>query len=192
MAMWAPRPLRRGQLPAQQLRGVDLHHDLGVEVVPGVEVEIGVRVAGEAVTAGMAAAPVGVDGPLERHLRCRRDPADDRLRLDLVERHAGEAGGVEGAYDRVGKRQRQRPWRLGCSDTADCSNACSNPNTRTGICPALGRAGSGRRSGGCCADLVHVELAHLADQLSSRCSGSAPACWKTTTPSRIAMIVGIE
>ena len=45
------RPARRGQLLAHQLRRVDLDHDLGVEVVPGVQVQVGVRVPGEAVVA---------------------------------------------------------------------------------------------------------------------------------------------
>src|SRR5439155_19181328 len=35
----------------EPLAGVDLHHDPRVEVLPGVEVEVGVRVASEAVVA---------------------------------------------------------------------------------------------------------------------------------------------
>src|SRR4029453_12925810 len=44
-------PLRRGQFAPQQLGRVHLDHDLAVEVVPGVEVEVRVRVAREAVVA---------------------------------------------------------------------------------------------------------------------------------------------
>ena len=45
---------------------------------------------GKAVRAGMAAAAIRVDRPLEGHPRRRRDPVDDRTGLDLVERDAAE------------------------------------------------------------------------------------------------------
>jgi hypothetical protein len=38
-------------LPGEDLGRVDLHDDLGVEVLPGVEIEVGVRVPGETVVA---------------------------------------------------------------------------------------------------------------------------------------------
>src|SRR5262249_48979600 len=47
-------PLRRGEFLAHQVRRVDLDHDLGVEVVAGVQVKVGMRVPGEAVVAHYA------------------------------------------------------------------------------------------------------------------------------------------
>src|SRR6185437_10516437 len=45
----------------------------------------------------MLAAPVGVDRPAERHAGRVGDPADDRLRLHLVEGHAAKSWRVESA-----------------------------------------------------------------------------------------------
>ena len=71
-------------------------------------------VPGQAVRAGVRAAAIGVDGPLERHPRGAGHPVDDRFRPDLVERHALEAGRVEGADGRAGQRQRQGWGRRRC------------------------------------------------------------------------------
>jgi hypothetical protein len=59
-------PLGRAQLAGEHLGRVDLDDDLAVEILPGVQVQVGVAVAGEAVGARVAAAPVRVDGPAER------------------------------------------------------------------------------------------------------------------------------
>ena len=56
--------------------------------MPGVEVEVGVGVPGEAVGAGVAAAAVGVDGPPERHRRVAGHPVQHRPGRHLVEHHA--------------------------------------------------------------------------------------------------------
>ena len=60
-------PGRLGQFLPEDFRGIDLDHHLAVEVQAGVEIQVGVALAGKAVDAGVAAAAVGVDGPLERH-----------------------------------------------------------------------------------------------------------------------------
>ena len=95
--MCSPRQRLRGQLAAEQLGGVDLHHDLGVEAEPGVEVEIAVGLAREAVDAGVGAAAVRVHRPFERHPGGAGHPVDDRAGADLVEGDPAELGGVEGA-----------------------------------------------------------------------------------------------
>src|SRR5262249_1442833 len=117
------RPPRPGQFPPRQFGSVDLHDDLGVEVEPGVKFEVGVGVPGEAVDAGVAAAPVWIDGELERHPRRWRHLVDNRLGVYLVKRHAAEAGSVEGPRDDIPAeegRLRIEPWllsrsRLACS-----------------------------------------------------------------------------
>ncbi len=62
----------------QYLTHVHLHDDLRVEVVAGVEVEVGVGVAGEARAIGMAASPVRLTGPAERHLALAGDSGSAR------------------------------------------------------------------------------------------------------------------
>ncbi len=86
-----------GQMAAQQFGGVDLDDDLGVEAEPRVQVQIAVRPAGEAVHAGVRAAPVRVHGPFERHAGGPGHPVHDRAGPDLVEGDPPEFGGVEGA-----------------------------------------------------------------------------------------------
>ena len=78
------------ELPPEDVGDIGLDDDLVVEVGPGVEVEIGMRVAGEAVDAGVRAAAIGVDGPFEGELRRRGDPVQRRLREHLVEGDPGE------------------------------------------------------------------------------------------------------
>ena len=87
------------QLAAQHLGRVDLDHDLRVEVVPGVQVEVGVSVAGEAVHACVTAPAIRIDRPAERDPRGRRHLADQAARVDLMERDAAEARRIEGASD---------------------------------------------------------------------------------------------
>jgi hypothetical protein len=48
-------PRRPSQLRVEQLGHVDLDDDLALEVAAGVHVEVGVGVAGEAVSTGMGA-----------------------------------------------------------------------------------------------------------------------------------------
>ena len=65
---------------------------------PRVEVEVGVRVPSEAVGAGVTAAPVRVDGPVERHRGGAGHVVQGGLRVDLVEGHSGELGRRDGAH----------------------------------------------------------------------------------------------
>ena len=85
-------PRRPGDLTGQHLGDVDLDHDLGVEVGPGVQVEVGVRLPGEAVDAPVRAAAVGVDRPAERHVRRGGHVVQRRARQHLVERDPRELG----------------------------------------------------------------------------------------------------
>ncbi|MGH9111685.1 MAG: hypothetical protein ACRDZN_05215, partial [Acidimicrobiales bacterium] len=55
-------PSPRVEVVAQGRHGVDLDHDLPLEVAIGVEVEVRVGRPGEAVNTRMAAAPIRVDG----------------------------------------------------------------------------------------------------------------------------------
>lgn len=104
-------PALRGQLGSEPLDGVDLDDDDSVEVGARVEVEVGVGGAGEAVGAGVAAAPVGVDGVTERHRGGRRESVDDAAGLDVDELEAPELasagdaflGGEEGQLRRGGR-----------------------------------------------------------------------------------------
>ena len=54
-------PLRRGQLCSQPFDGVDLDHDLSLEVRSDAEAQVLVGRAGETVGARVRASPVGVD-----------------------------------------------------------------------------------------------------------------------------------
>ena len=74
-------PRRLEQLGPGPLGRVDLDDDLALEVTAGVEVEVGVGGAGEAVNARMSATPVGVDRPAERHPRRLRHLVQDRAGL---------------------------------------------------------------------------------------------------------------
>ena len=56
---------RVGQLPLQQLGGVDLGVELGLEVEAGRVAEVAVRGPGEAIDAAVLAAAIGVDGLVE-------------------------------------------------------------------------------------------------------------------------------
>ena len=84
-------------LLAQHAPDVDLDHDLGVEVVTGVEIQVGVGVPGEAVDAAVGAAAVRVDRPAERHRRIPGHLVQRRSAVHLVEGHAGELRGPDGA-----------------------------------------------------------------------------------------------
>ncbi len=57
-----------------------------------------VCVARDAIAAGMAASPVGVDRPAERHRRALGHPVEHRFRLDLVEAHVHRLGSLEAAH----------------------------------------------------------------------------------------------
>ncbi len=84
---------RARELAGEQLRGVRLGEQPGLEVEPGREAEPGVGRAGEAVHAAMLAAAIGVDRAIERNIG-RVVPRDDAPRP--VERHrrveAGRGG----------------------------------------------------------------------------------------------------
>ena len=58
-------PRRPAQLARQDVANVDLDNDLAIEVVTGVEIEIGMGVAGEAIDAAMATTSIGIDCPVE-------------------------------------------------------------------------------------------------------------------------------
>jgi hypothetical protein len=92
-------PRRPRQLDAQHLRSVDLDDDLALEVAAGVEVEVGVRWAGEAVKATMTAAPVGIDRPPEWHPRPVRHAVERGFGSDFVETGVQRLGRVEVADD---------------------------------------------------------------------------------------------
>ena len=103
MAMWSPVPAGRSQLGAEPLDGVHLHDDLVVEVGADVEAEVVVGRPGEAVDAGVAAAPVRVDGVPEGHAARRRHAVDDRCGL--------ARGRTRGRGTRPGRRGARRAPR---------------------------------------------------------------------------------
>ena len=105
------RPGRPRELARQHLRRVDLDDDLALEVAAGVEVEIAVRRAREAVDAGVRAAPVGVHRPAERHRRALRHAVEHGARAHLVEAHVERLGRVEAPHDRLVAVSRE-PARL--------------------------------------------------------------------------------
>jgi hypothetical protein len=90
-------PGRFGQLATEDRADVGLHHDLRVEVMPRVEVEVLVRLTGEAVDTRHAAAAIRVDRPAERHPRRVRNLVQRRPAGDLVEGDALKFRGVERA-----------------------------------------------------------------------------------------------
>ena len=94
----APPPRRR-QLGPEPLDGVHLHDDLALEVGADVEPEVVVGGAGEAVDAGVAAAPIGVDGVPERHAAGRRHRVDDGAAADVEELEAAELTPPDVALD---------------------------------------------------------------------------------------------
>ena len=132
-----PPPGGLGQFPAQDLRGVDLHHHLAVKVQPGVEVEVGVALPGEAVDAGVAAAAVRVDGPLERHPRTGDHFVEHRFGGDLVESDPGKLGGGHGTHQP--DQGQQGIGGGGLAAPARCSG-CPAAG-----CPVPGALSSGRR-----------------------------------------------
>ncbi len=79
------RPTRRLGLVPHHLGGVDLDHDLRVEVGPDVEPEIVVRGPSEAIAARVAASPIRVDGVLEGKAARHGDAVDHRFGLDVEE-----------------------------------------------------------------------------------------------------------
>ena len=147
-------PARAVQLPAQHVGDVGLDDDLVVEVGAGVEVEIGMRVAGEAVDTRMRAAAIGVDGPLERQLRGRRDPVQGGLGEHLVERDPGELRGANRPDEPVvgvesGKGSGQlRPDRLTLPSHGDHSNTRTR-RSREPVGAVVARLGRTSRPAGC-------------------------------------------
>jgi len=71
------------------------------------EVEVGVAGPGEAVAAGVRAAPVGIDGPLERHAAGTDDAIDDCAGVDVEELHPPELPRSDVTLDEglVGKKR---------------------------------------------------------------------------------------
>src|SRR5580693_4944701 len=66
------------------------------------------RLPSVAINATMLTASVGIYRPAKRHAGCLRDAVDNGLGLDLVEGHAAEARGVEGARHRAALDERER------------------------------------------------------------------------------------
>lgn len=79
------RPPPGSGLGSGEFDGVDLHHDLGVEVLSYVESEVFVGGPGKAVAAGMAAAAVRIDRSIEGK-PVAGHAVEDGLGFDLVER----------------------------------------------------------------------------------------------------------
>ena len=90
-------PRRPPQLGSDDLGRIDLDDDLALEVAAGVEVEVLVGRASEAVDTSMAASAIRVDRPAKRHHRRVGDAVDRRLGVDLVEAHVERLGRVEAA-----------------------------------------------------------------------------------------------
>ena len=82
-----------GQFLPQDFGGVDLDHHLAVKVQAGIKVQVRVALAGKTVDAGVAAAAIGVDGPLERHAGTGGHFVEHRFGGDLMESDPGEFGG---------------------------------------------------------------------------------------------------
>ena len=87
-------PAPRTELRAQHLGRIDLDDDFRLEILARAHVHVRVRDAREAIGTGMAASPVRVDGPAERH-RVAGDVVDDRLRFRFDELDPAEMRGVE-------------------------------------------------------------------------------------------------
>ena len=117
-------PRRPEHLAPQDLGDVDLDHDLGVEVVPGVELQVAVGAPGEAVDTAVGAAAVRVDRPVERDLGHRGHPVQRRTRGDLVEGDAGEL------------RRPNHPDPAGHLGHARAARGRPHPAARRSSCPS--------------------------------------------------------
>ncbi len=82
-------PLGYAELGAEPLHGIDLDHDLALEVGPDPEAEVVMRRPGEAVDARVAAPSIRVDRVPEGHLALRRHRVDDGPGVDVEELHPG-------------------------------------------------------------------------------------------------------
>ena len=91
-------PALTPQFSSQHLGHVDLDDDLGVEVAPGVELQVGVGAPGEAVDAAVGTAAIGVDGPGKRHRRRAGDAVQGGLRVHFVKGDPGELGRPDGSH----------------------------------------------------------------------------------------------
>src|SRR5262249_60380702 len=79
----------------EELRDGDLDDDLALEIAACIEVEVCVRVAGEAINTRVCAASKGVHRPVERQVVARH-LVERRLRPDLVEVDAEGLWRLEG------------------------------------------------------------------------------------------------
>src|SRR5262249_51343980 len=86
---------------------IDLDDDLTLEVPAGIQIQVGVGVAGEAVNARVLATPERVDRPIERQVVARH-LVEGGLGSDLVEIDAERLGRVEGP-DSLGGQPGQAP-----------------------------------------------------------------------------------
>src|SRR5262249_52513424 len=90
-----PLPAWLPQLRREHLWDIDLDDDLTLEVPAGIQVQVGVGVAGGAVNARVPASPERVDRPIERQVVARH-LVEGGLGSDLVEIDAERLGRVEG------------------------------------------------------------------------------------------------
>ena len=119
-----------GQLAGEHLWKVRLHQDDRREVVAGAHLELRVIAAGKAVVAGVRAAAIGVQRPLERHaLRAVERRATHHF---LVGRVIGAPVGVGQRGDAAGLQRRPRcraSWacarRAGTGQAGPCFDFCS-------------------------------------------------------------------
>src|SRR3990172_516854 len=84
-----PPPGRSAQLAPEHLDQVDLDDDAPLEVAPGVVAKVLVVAAGEAVDAGVLAAPVGGEAPAQGGQARHAHPVQCALALDLLDGHLG-------------------------------------------------------------------------------------------------------
>ena len=107
---------------------VDLHHDPLVEVVADVEAEVLVGRPGEAVGAGVAAAPVGVDREAERQERGR---ALTSLMIGGPARGGTPGRGTRRGRPRDAARPNSSPWWRGASASSHRSWAVPSRGARS-------------------------------------------------------------
>src|SRR5262249_19209938 len=118
-------PLRRAELGGEDLPGVDLDHDLAVEVVPGVEVEVGVRVPGEAVVVSTSTYTESLPPGRDSHsAHARRGSAS--APCTLVRAVGPQLGGDQMSSPGP---QRRRPTGATGSRCADCGTVLASNNT---------------------------------------------------------------
>jgi hypothetical protein len=126
-----PVPARPRQLRPDQLRHVDLDHDLALEVPTGVEVKKGMSLPRETENTGMSAASVGVDRPAEAEAVAGH-VVEGRAGADLVEVDPHRLRRVEGADDGAVADPREPHVLLDALLVPPHTNRCSHIATLGG------------------------------------------------------------